>query len=108
MWEISCPACRKLQTETGLATLGQCSRCQCKLDTLREITNAAAQAYSTSHQLLTTGDGPGALEQAHISWELRRQPETAQLAFLASLLSADFKNADHWYKIAEQIDKSLD
>lgn len=41
------------------------------------------------------------LEQARISWELRRQPETAQLAFLASLLNADYENADHWYKIAE-------
>ena len=103
MWEISCPACRKLQAETSLATLSQCSRCQCELDSLRDITNAAAGAYVTSQQLLVTGDGPGALEQARISWELRRQPETAQLAFLAALLSADYENADHWYKVAEKI-----
>ncbi|MEA1923786.1 MAG: hypothetical protein U9N63_14160, partial [Pseudomonadota bacterium] len=105
MWEISCPACRKLQAETSLATLCQCSRCQCELNSLQEITNAAAKAYTASQQLLAAGNGNGAQEQARISWELRRQPETAQLAFLASLLSADYENADHWYRLAEKIDK---
>ena len=105
MWEISCPACRKVQASTSLATLSQCSRCQCKLDSLREITNAAAEAYIAGQQLLAAGNGASALEQAHISWELRWQPETAQLAFLAALLSADYENADHWYKVAEKIDK---
>ena len=99
MWEISCPACRKQHSSASLATLSHCRRCQCELDSLREITNAAAQTYSASQQLLTAGDGAGALEQARISWELRQQPETAQLAFLAALLGADFENADLWYKL---------
>ncbi len=105
MWEISCPACRKEQASARLATLSQCSRCQCELDSLREITDAAAGTYIAGQQLLAAGNGAGALEQARISWELRRQPETAQLAFLAALLSADYENADHWYKVAEKISR---
>ncbi|MEA3332056.1 MAG: hypothetical protein U9Q58_00460, partial [Pseudomonadota bacterium] len=61
--------------------------------------------YATSQRLLAAGDGDGALAQARISWELRRQPETAHLAFLAALLGADYENADHWYRLAEKIDK---
>ena len=103
MWEISCPACKKQQAATALTNITYCSRCQCELDSLREITNAAAHAYTVSRQLLAAGDGAGALEQARISWELRRQPATAELAFLAALLTADYKEADHWYKLAENI-----
>ena len=101
MWEISCPACRKLQTETRLAALSQCSRCQCELNSLREITNAAAKSYNTGLHFLTSANGDDALKQARISWKLRQQPETAQLAFLAALLTADYETADHWYKVSE-------
>ena len=101
MWEISCPACKKQQTATTLTTITHCSRCQCELDRLQEITNAAAHAYTISQQLLAAGNGAEALEQARISWHLRRQPETAQLAFLAALLTADYEKADHWYNAAE-------
>ena len=103
MWEISCPACRKQQTATTSTKITHCSRCQCELDRLQEITNAAARTYTVSQQLLAAGDGAGALEQARISWGLRRQPATAELAFLAALLTADYEKADHWYKLAENI-----
>jgi len=104
MWEIACPACRKqLQAATSSTANHNCSRCQCELESLVKITNAAAAAQARSQKLLSAGDGTGALKEARISWELRREPETAQAAFLAALLLADYEKADHWYKIAEKI-----
>jgi len=77
-----------------------CRRCGCEIGDLFDITATAANTYNLAHQFLKSGSGDKALKQAEISWNLRRQPETAQLAFLAALFNADYDKAEQWYSLA--------
>ncbi len=92
--KIICPACGKSNSlEDGI-----CSRCACGLEKLAAILRLAAVYCHEAEARLRAVDGPGALEKAQASWDLRHSAEAARLAFLASLLNGDFAAATHWYK----------
>ncbi|MBN2706759.1 MAG: hypothetical protein JXR89_10005 [Deltaproteobacteria bacterium] len=94
MAPLSCPACRKLQP---CPLPDNCRRCGCELDQLRLISEAADQACQAARSQLLAGRGDQALALAEKSWQLRHQPASARLAFLAALLLKDFTAATTWH-----------
>jgi hypothetical protein len=107
MWKIECPACKKKLLPENPNRENRCRRCGCEIDILFEITAAAANAFSRAQYFLKSGWGDKALEQAQISWDLRQQPETSQLAFLAALFNANYDKAEQWYQLTHNSSNRL-
>jgi len=93
---ITCPACGKMNE--GVM---ECRRCGCELAILQKITGAAEASLFDGKKSLASGDAAAALYQAKKSWQLKKSPEAARLAFLASLASGDFTQAGRWYMLAK-------
>lgn len=91
---ILCPACGK--TNEGIT---ECQRCRCELAILQRITKAADALLRDAQKSLSIGDAAAAVDQAKKSWQLKKSPEAARLAFLSNLAIGDFTQARKWYSM---------
>ena len=92
---IKCPACRK-QHDTHTSELHHCTRCKCDLSTLILIAQATEQRTRKAIDALTRNQWDTALEHAIQSWKLRHTPQSASVAYLASIALGDVANAARW------------
>jgi hypothetical protein len=93
---LTCPACRKCNETND----DVCARCGCDLTALRAIAAIAARFVSLAAASLRQGQPGDALRFAERSWRLRRTPEAARVAFLASAANGQMAAALHWQKRA--------
>lgn len=96
--EIKCPACGKVNVYVK-----QCSRCGCDLTALMQIAMAGQMRLARGRKALRLGKANAALEEAILSWRLKKSRAAAKLAFLACLMMKDFKQAGKWYGYAAGI-----
>lgn len=92
---ITCPACGK--KNEGVM---ECRRCGCELAVLQQITAVAEAVLLDGQKSLACGDAAEAVYQAKKSWQLKKNPEAARLAFLANLAIGDFTQAQMWYSLS--------
>ena len=95
--ELTCPACRKLNTLA--ADSRECGRCGCDLEPLAHIAAAARHYREKATQCLRIRDWSDALALAARSWELHHTREAAQIACLAAVASRQgeaFRLWRHW------------
>lgn len=93
--EIQCPACKKMNLHTD-----RCARCGCDLTALERIARAGRNRLALGREALRSGKAEAALEQAALSWRLKKSRAAAKLAFLACLMMKDFTQARKWYGYA--------
>jgi hypothetical protein len=89
---IDCPACGKKSDGSP-----ECLRCGGELAVLRSIAELAEQALDRSRESLARGEAAATAKEAKRSWQFRKSPEAARLAFLAQLAMGDFPEAGRWY-----------
>jgi hypothetical protein len=99
--ELVCPACNKVNNEETA-----CSRCGADLFTLAQIRRSAALALNSGTRYLKKNDGRNALDQAEMSWHLKKSAAAARLAFLACLVAQRFASATRWYELAVALEKN--
>jgi hypothetical protein len=95
---IDCPACGKKNNGSP-----ECIRCGCELEVLRNIAIAADRALDRGRQCLVQGEATAAAAEAMRSWQLKKSPAAARLAFLAYLAIGDFTKASQWYALSSQM-----
>lgn len=78
----------------------ECQRCGCELAVLQRITEVADVTLRDGKKSLVCGDAAAAVYQAKKSWQLKKSPEAARLAFLANLAIGDFTQAERWYAMS--------
>jgi hypothetical protein len=99
--ELVCPACNRVNNEET-----QCSRCGADLFALAQIRRSAALALNSGTRYLKQNDGRKALNQAEMSWHLKKSAEAARLAFLACLVLKRFASATRWYELAVALENN--
>ncbi|MEN6374896.1 MAG: hypothetical protein ABFD75_08970 [Smithella sp.] len=92
---ITCPACGK--KNEGVM---ECWRCGCELAVLQKIIEVAEATLLDGQKSLACGEAAAAVYQARKSWQLKKSPEAAHFAFLASLAIGDFTQAGRWYVLS--------
>ena len=92
---LSCPACKKASDNSDT-----CPRCGADLKALHLIRAAAQSQLARGRRLLRQGRAREAQKCAAVSWDLKKSPEAARLAFLACLYLAQFDRARQWYAAA--------
>ena len=97
--ELTCPTCRKAN---ALDSDQPCVRCEADLNTLRTIRAAADRAQSRAREALRHQDWQAAARHAARSWSLIHSPESARLAFLATLADSSHGDPSHWLARAER------
>jgi hypothetical protein len=100
--KIDCPICRKAN-----ASEIQCRRCGEDLLPFIHILRCADTALRHGAEYLQTGDGPNALRQAEIAWNLKHTPAAARLAFMACLLQQRFSMATLWYRMETDLENEV-
>jgi hypothetical protein len=90
---IRCPACGRANEDAD-----PCARCGCDLSGLRRIADTAERELDRGSRALKQGRGREALARAETSWRLRKSPQAARLAFLASLLLHRTDEATQWWR----------
>lgn len=91
--EFACPACRKANP---LDSDQPCVRCETDLNSLRTIHSAAAREQSLAREALRRQRWQTAAQHAARSWNLIHSPESARLAFLATLAHSASGDPSLW------------
>ncbi len=95
--EIRCPACGKINS-----TAPVCPRCECDLSALMDAWQAAHAEAQTAKACLDQKNFQQALHHAGQSWQIKKNPVAAKIAFFASLGAGLFEDATRWYLHAEE------
>jgi len=95
--EISCPSCRKRNVDSS-----ECCRCGCELEMLLKIAEAAQAELIRGYECLQRDQSAQAMEHALRSRWLKQSPNSAKLAFLASIGEEKFEQALFWSQCLEE------
>ncbi|MGY8686956.1 MAG: hypothetical protein ACKVHP_04365 [Verrucomicrobiales bacterium] len=91
---LQCPACRKKH----LLPLDEavCTRCGLDFSSLLEVREAASRLRQQAVKQLSAGAYEEALVNSPDSWNLKKPPASARLAYVLCLAQGDFDTAEEW------------
>lgn len=96
---LRCPSCRRANLiPRERRDEFCCSRCDCELEPLLQILEAAAVLSSQAEKALRLGEIAEASRLASKSWELAHSSNAAGSGFLACVIAQDWRGARRWQR----------
>ncbi len=96
---IVCPSCNKRDV-----FVDTCPRCNSDLSVLIKILGTAEYYFQSGLRFLSQGKWHKALRCSEMSWDLKNDVRTAELAFASSLLCKNDSRTAKWYRRVKKCD----
>lgn len=95
--KLNCPSCRREYViHPGRSENSKCSRCECELESLIRIRQAASELVRLSWAALAASEYHLAMKHAEMSWSLLHTSESAESGLISSVLIKDWKKVKLW------------